>query len=218
MSFIERLEHLCEERKISKRMLEKEAKLSNGITSKWKGDSLPNQTSLLKISKYFGVSIDYLTGKSDFKTEDEILNDYGKSFEFKNGYRKGVRIPVLGDVAAGIPIDAIEDILDWEEISEDLAKTGQYFGLRIKGDSMSPRIADGDVVIVRQQCTAECGDIVIAKVNGDTACCKKFLKLKDGITLVSFNPAYNPMIFTNSQINSMPVNIIGKVVELRAKF
>lgn len=131
---------------------------------------------------------------------------------------RGVKIPVLGDVAAGIPIEAVEDIIDYEEIDEDLARRGEFFGLRIKGNSMSPRIQNGDVVIVRIQPDAESGDIVIAKVNGDDACCKKLQKHDDGISLVSLNPDYEPMFFSKKDIIDLPVNIIGKVMELRGKF
>lgn len=132
--------------------------------------------------------------------------------------KKGVRINVLGRVAAGIPIDAIEDIIDTEEISKELAQTGEFFGLQIYGNSMEPRICDGDVVIVRQQNDAESGDIVIATVNGDEATCKRLRKYRDGIELVSNNPSYDPMFFSNKEILSKPVKIIGKVIELRGKF
>lgn len=130
----------------------------------------------------------------------------------------GKRIPVLGSVAAGIPIDAIEDVLDWEDISDDMAKTGEFFGLRIKGDSMQPRIVEGDVVIVRQQPDADSGDVVIVQVNGDKATCKRLAKYSSGISLISFNPAYEPMNYTNEQIEQLPVTIIGKVVENRQKY
>ena len=129
-----------------------------------------------------------------------------------------VSIPVLGRVAAGIPIEAIEDIIDTEEIPKKLAQTGKFFGLMIKGDSMEPRMAEGDVVIVRQQDDAESGDIVIAAVNGTDATCKRIRKYRDGIELVSINPAYAPMFFTNAEIEEKPIRILGKVVELRAKF
>ena len=130
----------------------------------------------------------------------------------------GTRIPVLGRVAAGIPIDAIEDVLDWEDISEDMTKTGEFFGLRIKGDSMQPRIVEGDVVIVRSQNDAESGDVVIVQVNGDQATCKRLAKYQTGISLISFNPLYAPINFTNEEIESLPVVIIGKVVENRQKY
>lgn len=134
------------------------------------------------------------------------------------GEKKGVTINVLGRVAAGIPIEAVEDIIDTEEISEDMAATGEFFGLQIHGDSMEPRICEGDVVIVRQQEDAESGEIVIATVNGTDATCKRLRKYRDGIELISINPSYEPMFFSSEDIVSKPVRIIGKVVELRGKF
>ena len=130
----------------------------------------------------------------------------------------GVTINVLGRVAAGVPIEAIEDIIDTEEISEKLAETGKFFGLEIHGDSMEPKISEGDVVIVRQQDDAESGDIVIVTVNGDYATCKRLRKYRDGIELISNNPSYDPIFFSNKDIIEKPVRVIGKVVELRAKF
>lgn len=132
--------------------------------------------------------------------------------------RRGVVIPILGSVAAGIPIEAIEDVIDTEEITQEMAKTGTFFGLKIKGNSMEPKISDGDIVIVRQQEDAESGDVVIARVNGDEATCKRLRKYKDGIELVSNNPSYEPMFFSNEDIMEKPVTILGRVMELRAKF
>lgn len=132
--------------------------------------------------------------------------------------KHGVTINVLGRVAAGIPIEAIEDIIDTEEIPEEMAATGEFFGLQIHGDSMIPNICDGDVVIVRQQDDAEPGETVIATVNGGEATCKRLRKYRDGIELVSNNPSYAPMEFSNEEILAKPVRIIGKVVELRRKF
>ena len=132
--------------------------------------------------------------------------------------RKGIVIPVLGRVAAGIPIEAVEEIIDTEEITEEMAKTGTFFGLLIHGDSMIPNICDGDVVIVRQQDDAESGDIVVATVNGTDATCKRLRKYKDGIELIANNPSYEPMDFSNHEIEEKPVRILGKVVELRRKF
>lgn len=129
-----------------------------------------------------------------------------------------VRIPVLGDVAAGIPISAIEDIIDWEEITEQLASTGEFFGLRIQGDSMAPRICDGDVVIVRQQSDAETGDIVIVRVDHERATCKRLRKYADGaVELISLNPSYEPMFFAKEELDDDYVVIVGVVVELRGK-
>lgn len=127
------------------------------------------------------------------------------------------RIPVLGRVAAGVPISMVEDIVDWEEITDKTAALGEIFALSIKGDSMEPRILNGDVVIVRQQNDADSGDIVVATVNGDDATCKRLRKYRDGIELVPINPAYSPMYFSNEDIQRLPVTILGKVIELRGK-
>ena len=131
---------------------------------------------------------------------------------------KGIVIKVYGRVAAGIPIEMIEDVIDTEEIPEDMAKTGSFFGLLIKGDSMLPNICDGDTVIIRCQEDAENGDTVIVTVNGNDATCKRLRKYKDGIELVPNNPAYDPIYFSNKDIIEKPVRILGKVVELRLKF
>lgn len=132
--------------------------------------------------------------------------------------KKAIRVPVLGNVAAGIPIEAIEDIVDYEEISEELAHTGEFFALKIKGDSMEPTIGNGDVVIVKQTDDANTGDIVIALVNGDDATCKRLVKYASGIRLMPINPAYEPMFFSNEEVADKPVRIIGKVMESRKKF
>ena len=158
-----------------------------------------------EIANALGVSPSYIMGWED-TTEEPTPK------------RKGVAIPVLGHVAAGIPIEMIEDIIDTEEIPEDMAKHGEFFALKIKGDSMTPSINNSDVVIVRQQEDAENGDIVIATVNGNDAVCKRLKKYSDGLSLISLNPAYEPLYFNTSEIQGTPVKIIGKVVELRRKF
>lgn len=171
----------------------------------------PKLPVLQAIASCLDVDPAWLSGKnvSMISKDDEVYTKDNK---------KGVKIPVLGKVAAGIPIEAVEDIIDWEEITEDLAKTGTFFALQIKGDSMSPKILDGDVVIVKQQSSANSGEIVISIVNGFDACCKKLIKHDTGVTLLSFNENYEPMFFTQREIIDKPVAIIGKVVELRRKF
>ncbi len=166
------------------------------------GQSEPNFDMLQKISLLFGTSIDVLIN--------------GNAAPTSTG---GKWIPVLGDVAAGIPIEAIEDIVDYEEIDAALAATGDFFGLRIKGSSMEPRIREGDVVIVRKQDDADTGDTAVVMVNGDSATVKRIKKEPDGsLVLIPNNPAYDAQHFSPAEILDKPVHIIGKVVELRGKF
>ncbi|MBP3431781.1 MAG: helix-turn-helix domain-containing protein [Clostridia bacterium] len=128
------------------------------------------------------------------------------------------KIPVLGTIPAGIPIEAIEEIIDYEEIPQTMAAKGEFFGLKVKGDSMSPRIQSGDVVIVQKQEDANSGDVCVVMVNGFDATLKQIKKDYNGITLVPFNKEYKEMFYSNKDIQELPIKIIGKVVELRGKF
>lgn len=183
------------------------AGVSDKAVSTWEnGTAEPRLGAVQKIADHFGIP------KSD------IIDDNNISNVFKNK-TKGVHIPVLGYVRAGIPIDAVEEILDWEEIHPSMAMTGDFFALKIKGDSMEPRITAGDVVIVREQSDVESGEIAIVLINGDEGTVKKLIKYENGsIALIASNPAYTPMIFTPEQIEELPVRVVGKVVELRGKF
>lgn len=163
------------------------------------GRSKIDDASLQKLANYYSVTVDYLLG-ADVNMPT------------------GVRIPVLGNVAAGIPIEAITDIVDYEEIDAALAATGDFFGLRIKEGSMEPRMREGDVVIVRKQDTAETGDTVVVLVNGDSATVKKIKIAPEGITLVPNNPTYDIQFYSAADVERLPVRVIGRVVELRAKY
>ena len=165
-----------------------------------------SQSKIIEFANILGVTPSYLMGWDE------------KEEEAPKAKVKGVKIPVLGRVAAGVPIEMIEDVLDYEEISEDMSKHGEYFALKIQGDSMTPRICNNDVVIVRQQYDAENGDIVIAAINGEDAVCKRLQKYNDGIALISLNPQYEPIYFKRDEVDEKPVRILGKVVELRGKF
>jgi len=134
------------------------------------------------------------------------------------GKTETIFAPVLGRVAAGIPIEMVTDILDTEELDPKSFPEGDYFGLVISGNSMEPKISEGDVVIVRQQPDVESGQIAIVTVNGDDATCKKVMKYGSNLRLVSFNPRYEAMQFSAEDVEKLPVKIIGRVVELRAKF
>ena len=137
----------------------------------------------------------------------------------QNGFANdnGVSIPVLGNVAAGLPNSAFENVIGTEYISDSDAAMGEYFALRISGSSMEPKISEGDTVIVRKQSDVESGKIAIVMVGGHEATCKKLVKHMGGVSLVPLNSAYPVLFFTNEEIMNNPVSVIGQVVELRAK-
>ena len=169
-----------------------------------KGNSYPRIDKIELMANYFGIS------KAD------LVEDHTK---YENTLsKKGTTIKIYGRVAAGIPLEAIEDVIEEEEIPEELARTGEFFGLKINGDSMEPDIHNGDTVIVKRQNDAESDEIVSALVNGNDGVCKRLKKYADSIALISLNPNYEPMYFSQEEIEEKPVKIIGKVVELRRKF
>lgn len=174
------------------------------------GKSNPDNEKIFLLSKVFGVTEAWLLGYN--VPRYERIENTGPQTP------QGLKIPVLGTVAAGIPISAVEEILDYEEVPQSWKNQGEFFGLRIKGDSMKPDINLGDTVIVRKQSTANNGDVVITLVNGDDVTCKKFEKLDNGIILISNNSEYSPMYFSNEEVVTKPVVILGRVVELRRKF
>lgn len=232
---------LCNERNLSpNKCAELIGGISSGTVTNWKKGSMPSASKLTKIAEFFEVDKNYLLGKNT-KNDDVWFDEDGNRFvsvppdifnsnfisdvsrEYKRVHKliankKSKKIPVLGRVAAGVPIETLEEILDIEEISEKLASTGKFFGLQIDGDSMEPRIYKGDVVIVKQQSDADSGDIVIVLIGQDHGTCKKLKKHEHGISLVSLNNSYDPLFFTWEEVETLPVTIIGKVVELRGKF
>ena len=131
------------------------------------GNTYPRIDKIELMANYFNVS------------KSELVEAYRP-----DSTCQGVKVPVLGRVAAGIPLTATEYIIDTEEIPQAMASDGEYFALQVKGDSMEPKISDGDVVIVRKQSDADDGDLVIALVNGDDAVVKRLKKYADGIALI----------------------------------
>lgn len=170
-----------------------------------KGIAIPRMGKVQALADYFNIN------KSDL-IEDKKLNI--DTVPIESGYT----IPVLGRVAAGYGKEAVEEVIGQIEISPALATKGDYFGLLIKGDSMIPTLYDGDTVIVQRVDDAESGDLVIALVNGHDATCKRLQKYAEGIALIPQNPVYEPMRFTESEIDTTPVKILGKVIEMRRKF
>lgn len=201
-TFSIRLKKLLTEHELTQHQLSKILNVSESTVGKWILEkSLPRMGVIQKLSEYFNVPKSYFLEKQD-NPEKSIT--------------KGVRIPILGRVVAGIPLEAITDIEGYEEITPKMASLGEYFALRIKGHSMEPQILDNDVVICKCQSDVESGDIAIILVNGDEATCKQIKKSPEGVTLIGFNPlVYPPHFYSNKEIEELPVNVIGKVVELR---
>lgn len=198
-----KLKYLRQKLGISQANVAKQVFISQQAYAKYEnGKAYPSNEVLLRLCELFGVSADYILGNT---VHDASVHH-------------ATRIPVYGNVAAGIPIEAITDIDDYEEIDSALSEAGEYLALRIHGSSMEPKMSEGDVVIVHLQDDVDSGDIAVVLVNGNDATCKKIKKTPEGVMLISLNPAYEPMFYSNEQITALPLRILGRVVELRAKF
>lgn len=191
------IKKLRETYKLTQADLGKIAGVSDKAVWTWEnGTAEPRMGAIQKIADYFGIPKATLIDGSETVTHPN-------------------RIPVLGSVPAGIPIEAIEDIIDWEDIPIEWTSSGyEYFGLKVKGDSMYPKYLEDDTIIVRRQDDCESGQDCIVYVNGFDATLKKIVKKPDCIILQPLNPVYDPKIYDyNDEEN--PVIIAGVVVEIR---
>jgi repressor LexA len=210
--FYDNFARLCAEAGKSPTAVTKDLGFSNAAASHWKNGKSPTAKSLQKIADYFGVTV------------NDLLSDPGDTPAPSKLHREpGEKIAVLSTVGAGIPLEAIntfdqDDPDSWEEISKLDAARGEFFALKIRGNSMEPLIRYGEVVIVRKQAEYNDGDIVVALVNGSEGVCK-LLEYRDngGICLRSLNPDYPPLVYTREQVENLPVRIMGRCVERRGK-
>lgn len=173
------------------------------------GKATPNQDKLVVLSMALNVSEAWLMGYDVPMARTHSTNDINPASAI---------VHIYGTIPAGVPMECIEDILDTEEIPEDMLKGGkQFFGLRVKGDSMFPDYLDGDTLIIEKTEDCESGDDCVVMVNGNDGTFKRVFKNETGIILQPLNPIYAPMVYSNEQILSLPVKVLGVVVELRRK-
>lgn len=187
----------------SQEQLAKKLKVSRSTVAMWETKSSnPDNEMLKKISEIFDVSTDYLLGIDE------------------NAQKKGIKIPILGSVPCGIPIEAIEDVIGWEEIPKEWTNGGkEYFGLKLKGDSMYPLFNEGDVGIFRKTEEFENGQYCLVYVNSDyEATFKMVIKKDEGYQLKPLNENYPPKTYTWEEIKTLPIKIAGVLVEQRRKF
>lgn len=169
------------------------------------GKRQPDHETLLRLADFFKVTTDYLLGREVDRNVTANLFD-----------RNVVKIKIFGVVPAGIPIEMIEEAIDEEEIPAEWLKGGQqYFGLKIKGDSMEPEMKNEDIAIIKMQPSANNGDYCVISINGYDATLKKIRITENGLLLIPLNSKYEPVFYTNEQVNSLPIQILGKVIEIR---
>ena len=158
-------------------------------------------SKLQKIADYFNVSTDYVLGRSN-DLQDDVK-----------------QIPLLGKIAAGYPTQMFADVIDYIDIPADMARGNkELFALKTTGKSMEPNFIEGDILIFEKTDNCESGQFCAVAVNGDDATFKKVTKTDTGIMLQPLNPAFETKFYTNEQIASLPVTIIGVLKQIRRDF
>lgn len=199
-----RIKHLREQNKLTLKEIASKLGCSEATAQRYENNNgiknIPYEV-ILKFAEIFDVSPAYIMGWDDNITPVS-LGQY--------------KIPVVATVAAGEPIYSEEHVLEYIDWDKD--PHGNIFGLKIQGDSMTPRIQNGDTIIVDREAAYSDGDIIVATVNGNEGTCKRLKLYAEGLALVSLNPKYEPMYFSKEQVEELPVRIIGKVIENRQKF
>ncbi len=195
------------------------ALISNYLSGKYKAkqDKLHKLAIALDVSEgwLMGYDVDMDREWFEEKEPSEISIDNARYIETTT---KTIKIPVLCKVPAGVPIEAIQDILGYEEIPASMLKSGNnYFALKIDGDSMYPDYKTGDIIIIKQQSDCNSGDDCVVMVNGDDATFKRVIKQEKSIILKPLNNNYEPYYFDEYEILTKPVKIIGIAIEVRRK-
>lgn len=198
--FVNRVRSVCKERGIPIRRLEMEAGLANGyFRSSEKSNTNPKVETMNRIADYLGVSPAFLRGE----TEPDKDKD---------------NIPLLSRVTAGSILTFADNCIGQLERPHYLDANDKYIALRVDGDAMSPRLIDGDIVIVKLQDSALDGDIVLVTVGNDEGICRVFRATDSAVMFIASNATYDPLVYTCGEIYTVPVRILGKIVELRRSF
>lgn len=202
---------LRKEKKLTQIELANKLNVNQATVSKWEsGETVPDYTTLKNLANLYQISIDKL-----------LNNEVEENIKGAVISHNVVKIPVYGTIPAGVPTEMIDEtyIEDYEEIDADWLRGGnQYFGLIVKGDSMYPEFRSNDILIIKKSPDCENGDYCAVSINCTECTFKKVIKEQNGIVLQPLNSAYTPQFFSNEQIETLPITILGKVVEVRRTY
>ena len=174
------------------------------------GTHSPSNLSAGKMAKVLGVSPVWLMG-FDVPMFDERITPVAPTEDY-------MYIPLYSSVSAGHGCFADGNIEEFIPVPSYLGDKEDFFALRVKGNSMEPQIMDGDILVAKKNLEPKDGETVIAIVNGDEGFCKRLVRYSHMLGLVSNNPEYDPLMFTEQEVIDKPVIILGTVEQLIRKF
>lgn len=200
---LERISNKMKEKGVKQKDLCAQIGVAAQAFTNWKsGNNSSFMKKLPQIAKVLDCPLDYLLRGH---TKSPVCGDFVPVENVRVGMR-----PVLGSVSAGRGVFAEEDVIGYERVSEEYDRDDTFW-LRVFGDSMSPKIDNGDLVLVDRAAVVESGNIVVAVVDDAEGYVKKVEIADNSIALISINTAYPPMIFVNQETER--VYILGRVVK-----
>ncbi len=193
---------LCSSKEKSPNKIAKEIGISSGAITNWKNGATPQDSTLQKIADYFGVTVDALLADSP---EPAITNELDSSDVHM--------VPLYEKVSAGFGALAMDEIVDYIPLYfKDPTEARDTICIRVAGDSMAPKIENGDIVQVHKQPTVDSGKIAVVLLDGDEGLVKGLLYGENWLELRSINPLYKPMRFNKEEKNR--VRVVGLVTKL----
>lgn len=203
---------LCSSKNTSASAVAKELGLSNSTTTKWKKGSTPSGTVLKKVADYFGVSVDSLLGDGSpavNKKPPEIISNADIISDGKNIYM----IPLFENVSAGFGAVADDHIIGYIPMYfTSQAEADESIFITVRGDSMYPKIENGDSVLVHKQSIVDSGTIAVVLLDEEDALVKRIVYGDEWIELQSINPMYPPMRFEGAEM--LRIQILGAVKKI----
>lgn len=203
---------LCNSHDVSPNAVCAKLGLSTAIATRWKSGSTPRDTTLKKIADYFGVTVDYFNDGVSAPEKSSIAATIQKGkgevifLPDSNAYM----IPLFESVSAGFGAYPNENIISYEICNiGSPAEAAETICIKVKGDSMYPKIEDGDIIQVHKQTSVDSGKIAVVLIDGDEALVKKTVYGSDWIELHSFNPMYPVMRFDGQDV--LRVQVLGLV-------
>lgn len=203
--FAQRLKELRKIGGVSQVTLAQALGLTQQAVGKWEtGRCTPDPQTIAVLAAYFRVTTDYLLGY-DAPSPSHAMAPIVSSKHM---------IPIIGTVRAGYDALAFEE--DYGEEAADVKDPDNYFYLIVKGDSMEPRISDGDLALVHRQPTLESGELGVLVYGEGNGTLKKYVRRGNAVILQPFNPDYQAQIIMGEDLQHL--YIAGKVVETKTKW
>ncbi len=184
--------------------------VNKSTVMRWERGDTPHisRATLNLLAQHYGVSVAWLTGHEDNPAGEWIPASEAEA---------SIRLPILGAVRGGYGGAVFEEIVGYEAASVKAIQPGEdYCWLRVTGDSMSPLISEGDLVLIRKQPAVDNGDYAVAIIDDEEGTVKRIQYVTDGVELHSVNPYYPVRRFTGKDMQR--VRILGRVMESKRKF